>query len=104
MWPRLRSKRPSRRTSRSRLQPRNRRREERALVARAQAGGEEAFRALVEEHRDRAYGLALRIVRSPADAEEVAQDAFVRAWLGLARFRGQAALLDWPHRLVTRTA
>src|SRR5258705_13888094 len=99
MWPRLRSKRPSRRTSRSRLQPRNRRREERALVARAQAGDEGAFRALGEQHRDRAYGLALRIGRSPAGAEEVAQDAFGRAWPAPPRFGGEARFSTWPPRI-----
>src|SRR2546428_10239567 len=51
--------------------------DERALIERARRSDQEAFRELVRRHRDRAYGLALRILRSPADAEEVAQDAFV---------------------------
>lgn len=59
---------------------------------------------LVEQNRDRAYGLALRIVRSPADAEEVAQDAFVRAWLALPRFRGESSFSTWLHRIVARRA
>ena len=78
--------------------------EELELVARAQARDSGAFRLLVEGHRDRAYGLALRIVRSPADAEEVAQDAFVRAWLALPRFRGEARFSTWLHRIVARLA
>ena len=75
-----------------------------ALAARAAAGDREAFRALVEYHRDRAYGLALRIVRSPADAEDVAQEAFVRAWLALPRFRGESGFGTWLHRIVARRA
>jgi RNA polymerase sigma-70 factor (ECF subfamily) len=78
--------------------------EEAGLVARARARDQEAYRELVERHRDRAYGLALRIVRSPADAEEVAQDAFVRAWLALPGFRGEARFSTWLHRIVARRA
>lgn len=77
---------------------------EAALILRARAGDEEAFRTLVDLNRDRAYTLALRIVRSPADAEEVAQDAFVRAWQGLTRYRGEARFSTWLHRIVVRRA
>src|SRR5438132_4141901 len=78
--------------------------DESAWVERAQAGDQEAFRMLVERHRDRAYGLALRIVRSPADAEDVAQEAFSRAWRALPRFRGESAFGTWLHRIVARRA
>ena len=78
--------------------------EDAALVARARAGDERAFRALVERYRDRVYGLALRVVRSPADAEEVAQDAFVRAWLALRGFRGEASFSTWLYRIAVRRA
>lgn len=76
----------------------------RALVERARGGDQNAFRELVVLHQDRAYGLALRITRSPADAEEVAQDAFVRAWLALPRFRGESSFATWVHRIVARRA
>jgi len=59
---------------------------------------------LVELNRDRVYGLALRIVRSAPDAEEVAQDAFVRAWLALPRFRGAASFSTWIYRITARRA
>ena len=78
--------------------------EERRLVERARAGDREAFRVLVDAHRDRAYGLALRMVRSAADAEEVAQDAFVRAWLALPQYRGEARFSTWLYRIVARRA
>ena len=73
-------------------------------IERARAGDAGAFRALVDRHRDRAYGLALRILRSPGDAEEVAQDAFVRAWRALPRFLGEAAFGTWLYRIVARRA
>ena len=78
--------------------------DERALLDRARGGDQAAYRALVDLHRDRAFGLALRIVRSRSDAEEVAQDAFVRAWLALPRFRGEARFSTWLHRIVARRA
>jgi RNA polymerase sigma-70 factor, ECF subfamily len=74
------------------------------LVERARSGDAEAFRQLVDRHRDRAYGLALRIVRSAVDAEDVAQEAFVRAWLALPRFRGESSFTTWLHRIVVRRA
>jgi RNA polymerase sigma-70 factor (ECF subfamily) len=73
-------------------------------VERARQGDQEAFRMLVTRHQDRAFGLALRIVRSPVDAEDVAQEAFVRAWQALPRFRGDSAFGTWLHRIVARRA
>jgi RNA polymerase sigma-70 factor (ECF subfamily) len=80
------------------------REDERDLVRRAQAGDEAAFGMLVERHGERACALALRIVRSAGDAEEVAQDALVRAWRSLPRFRGDSAFSSWLHRIVVRQA
>jgi RNA polymerase sigma-70 factor (ECF subfamily) len=77
---------------------------ERACVARAQRGDRQAFRELVDRHRDRAYGLALRVLRSEADAEEVAQDAFVRAWMALPTFRGESRFGTWLYAIVMRRA
>jgi RNA polymerase sigma-70 factor (ECF subfamily) len=77
---------------------------ERTLIADAAAGDERAFRTLVERHQDRAYGLAFRMLRSAADAEEVTQEAFVRAWSALGRFRGESSFGTWLHRIVARSA
>jgi RNA polymerase sigma-70 factor (ECF subfamily) len=74
------------------------------LVARARARDTGAVRLLVERHQDRAYGLALRMLRSPEDAREVAQDAFVKAWLALPGFRGESSFGTWLHRIVARRA
>jgi RNA polymerase sigma-70 factor (ECF subfamily) len=78
--------------------------DERTLVDRARRGDAEAFRVLVDLHQDRAYGLALRVLRSPADAQEVAQDAFVKAWRALPGFRGDSKFGTWLHAIVVRRA
>jgi RNA polymerase sigma-70 factor (ECF subfamily) len=78
--------------------------EEYRWIERARAGDEDAFRMLMEEHRDRAFGVALRITRSREDAEEVVQQAFVRVWFALDRFRGDSRFGTWLHRIVARRA
>ena len=76
--------------------------EEREWIARCQEGDARAYRALVERYQDRAYALAYRMVRSRSDAEEVAQDAFVRAWRSIREFRGDAAFGTWLYRILVR--
>ena len=71
-------------------------------MERAKLGDDGAFRRLVERHRDRAYGLALRILRSAPDAEDAAQEAFVRAWRALPSFRGESGFSTWLYRIVAR--
>ncbi len=66
---------------------------------------EQRFADLVAGHRDRAVRLAWRLLGGDdAAAEDVAQDAFVRAWRGLSRFRGEASLATWLYRIVVRQA
>jgi RNA polymerase sigma-70 factor (ECF subfamily) len=78
--------------------------DERALVERARSGEAAAFQALVLRHQDRAYAVALRIIRSPSEAAEVVQDALVRVWRALPGFRGDAAFGTWLHCVVARRA
>jgi RNA polymerase sigma-70 factor (ECF subfamily) len=78
--------------------------EEQEWIARARAGDAEAFRKLVERHGDRAYGLAFRMLGVASEAEEAAQDAFVRAWRALPHFRGESSFSTWLHRIVVRRA
>jgi RNA polymerase sigma-70 factor (ECF subfamily) len=77
---------------------------ERSLVARARKGDREAFRGLVERHQGRALALARRLLRDEAEAEEVAQDAFLKAWSALPGFRAEASFGTWLHRIVYRRA
>ena len=74
------------------------------VLARCRAGETDAYRILVERYRGQACRIAHRFLRSEADAEEVAQDAFVRAWRGLPEFRGDAAFSTWLFRIVVRRA
>ena len=69
------------------------------LLARAQKGDLPAFETLVELHRDKVYGLALRMTRSDADASEITQETFLSAYQHMGEFRGEAAFGSWVHRI-----
>jgi RNA polymerase sigma-70 factor (ECF subfamily) len=69
------------------------------LVRKAQRGDRDAFARLVEGHRHRLFTLAVRELGSGADAEDAVQEAFIRAWRALPRFRGQAAFSTWLYRI-----
>lgn len=75
-----------------------------ALVARAQQGDRDAFGALVRIHQHEVFTLALRLVSDPELASDVAQEAFVRAWRALPRFRGEATFSTWMHRITVNVA
>lgn len=69
-------------------------------VRRAQAGDTDAFADLVHAHQTFVYNLALRVLGHPQEAEDLAQEAFVRAWLALPRFRAEARFSTWLYRIV----
>lgn len=71
------------------------------LVERARAGDADAFGALVLAHQQFVYNLAWRALGDEHEAEDAAQEAFVRAWLALPNFRGQAQFRTWLYRIVT---
>ncbi len=71
------------------------------VVARAQAGDTVAFERLVVEHQTFVYNLALRVLGNEQEAEDAAQEAFVRAWLSLPKFRADARFSTWLYRIVT---
>ncbi|MGB2869242.1 MAG: RNA polymerase sigma factor [Bacteroidota bacterium] len=68
-------------------------------VRRAQKGDRQAFEQLYRENVGRVYAVCLRIVANVGMAEELTQDAFVRAWEMLPSYRGEAAFSSWLHRL-----
>ena len=75
-----------------------------ALVERAAAGEREAFDELVRlTHRD-AFGLAIRLTGNEEDARDVVQDAYLRAYRSIGRFRGDARFSTWLYRIVANTA
>lgn len=68
------------------------------------AGDLDAFGELIRRHQDFVYGAALRIVRNPVIAQDIAQEAFVRAHRALPGFRGQAQVRSWLYRIATNLA
>jgi RNA polymerase sigma-70 factor (ECF subfamily) len=69
------------------------------LIARAQRGEEEAFAALFEAHKRRVYSLCLRMTGNTAEAEDLAQEAFLQLFRKISTFRGESAFSTWLHRL-----
>jgi RNA polymerase sigma-70 factor (ECF subfamily) len=74
------------------------------LVARARRGDRWAFEQLVERHQHRLFTLAARTLGSVDEAADAVQEAFIRAWLGLPRFRGGALFSTWLYRIALNAA
>jgi RNA polymerase sigma-70 factor (ECF subfamily) len=72
---------------------------EQALVRRARAGDREAFDGLVRLHFGRVYALLFRMLQNHEDAEDLAQESFVRAWRALPSYREEAAFATWVGRI-----
>ncbi|MGZ4214517.1 MAG: RNA polymerase sigma factor [Solirubrobacteraceae bacterium] len=77
---------------------------ERELIRRARAGDQDAFAELVMIHADRVYGALRRFGLDLGEADEVAQEVFVRAWRGLARFEERARFSTWLYRIAFNEA
>jgi RNA polymerase sigma-70 factor (ECF subfamily) len=77
---------------------------ERELIRLARGGDEEAFAQLVVLHADRVYGSLRRFGLEPGEADEVAQEVFLRAWRGLARFEERAQFSTWLYRIAFNEA
>jgi len=71
------------------------------LVRRAQAGDTAAFEQLYRTHVDRVYALCFRMVADEERAVRLTQDAFVRAWEHLVRFRAESAFSTWLYRVAS---
>src|SRR5690349_9559971 len=72
------------------------------LLARLRAGDPRAFEELVVTYQHRVFGVALRMLGSRAEAEEIAQEVFLRAHRAMAEFRGEARLSTWLYAIVSR--
>jgi RNA polymerase sigma-70 factor (ECF subfamily) len=75
--------------------------EERQLIRRAQKGETAAFETLVQQHASFVYNLALRTLNDAHEAEDIAQETFVRAWQALPQFQARAQFRTWLYRIVT---
>ena len=74
------------------------------LVNRFKGGDQAAFDEMVSRYWDRIYGMVNQLLRNSQDAEEVTQDAFIRAHRGLANFRGDSAFSTWLYQIATNLA
>ena len=77
---------------------------ERELIRRARAGDQDAFGELVTAHADQVYGALRRFGLDAGEADEVAQEVFLRAWRGLSRFEERAQLSTWLYRIAFNEA
>ena len=77
---------------------------DRVLVDRFKGGDQSAFDEMVARYWDRIYSMVHQMLRNQQDAEEVTQDAFIRAHRGLANFRGESAFSTWLYQIATNLA
>ena len=78
--------------------------DDRTLVARFKSGDESAFNALVERYSGKAYQIAYGVLANREDAEEVAEDVFVRIHRALPKFRGDSEFTTWMYRIAMNLA
>lgn len=74
------------------------------LVERAQRGDKRAFELLVEKYQRKLARLLSRLIRDPGEVEDVAQEAFIKAYRALPSFRGDSAFYTWLYRIGINTA
>ncbi len=77
---------------------------DRELVERAQRGDKRAFGLLVSKYQGKLARLLSRLIRDPAEVEDIAQEAFVKAYRALPSFRGESAFYTWLYRIGINTA
>src|SRR3979490_563316 len=77
---------------------------DRQLVERAQRGDKHAFELLVSKYQRKLTRLLARFIRDPVEVEDVAQEAFIKAYRALPSFRGDSAFYTWPSRIGINTA
>lgn len=73
---------------------------DREIVDSVRAGNTRSYAVLVDRHKNRAMTLAMRLIRSREEAEEIVQDAFLRAYRNLEQFRGEAKFSTWFYRIL----
>jgi RNA polymerase sigma factor (sigma-70 family) len=78
--------------------------EDKHYIGRVLKGEANAYAFLVNKYKSMAYSLALKLVKNREDAEEIAQDAFIKAYQSLAQFRGSARFSTWLYRIVYNSA
>lgn len=74
------------------------------IIAKVTKGDMYAFNVLIEEHKNMAFTLAFKIMKSREDAEEVAQDSFLKAYKNIKKFQGKSKFSTWLYSIVYNTA
>ncbi len=77
---------------------------EKILLTQVRAGDESSFEALVNAHSSRLIGMAWRMVGNREDAEDLAQETFIRLHKNIVKFRGESSLSTWLYRILSRLA
>lgn len=79
-------------------------REDQFYISRILKGDTSAYAAIVDKHKEMVFTIVVKIVRNQQDAEEIAQDVFVKAFHALATFKGDAKFSTWLYRIAYNTA
>ncbi|MCH6255427.1 sigma-70 family RNA polymerase sigma factor [Puniceicoccaceae bacterium K14] len=77
--------------------------EDAAIVARVQAGDVEAYDALVLKYRERVYSVVYNLTANREDASDLTQDAFIKAFQSIQRFKGKSSFFTWLYRIAVNT-
>ena len=80
------------------------RQQDNIYITKVLEGDRNAYAYLVDKYKTMVYSLALRVVKDREEAEEISQDAFVKAYQSLASFKGKAKFSSWLYRIVYNTA
>ena len=75
-----------------------------AVVERVRAGDKQAFNLLVARYQYKIQNLVARFIKDPAEQEDVAQEAFIKAYRAIGNFRGDSAFYTWLYRIAVNTA
>ncbi|MDE0094905.1 MAG: RNA polymerase sigma factor RpoE [Gammaproteobacteria bacterium] len=75
-----------------------------AVVERVRAGDKQAFNLLVARYQYKIQNLVARLIRDPAEQEDVAQEAFIKAYRAIGNFRGDSTFYTWLYRIAINTA
>ena len=86
------------------MKPQNERYAMELIIAKVKKGDVAAFNVLVDEHKAMAFTLALRLLKSREDAEEVTQDSFLKAYKNIGQFKEEAKFSTWLYTIVYNTA
>lgn len=73
---------------------------EKILLEKARSGDVDAFEMLIKGHERKAFNIAYRFLKNPEDAEDVTQEAFLRAFKNIKKFKGQSSFSTWLYRII----